>query len=414
VSGGPADGPGSTPSPVPSSFASLWEALLPVGRDARTGGYRRFAWTAADAQCRDWFAGAAADRGLAVQTDRNGNLWAWWGAPGPGALVLGSHLDSVQDGGAFDGPLGVVSAFAALDAVRAANPALPPGRPVALVVFADEEGARFGVACLGSRLATGAMDPDRARALTDADGVTLAEAMASAGHDPAQLGRDDETLDRVGSFVELHVEQGRHLVDVGAPVGLATVIWPHGRYRFSFTGEANHAGTTRLEDRRDPMLTYARTVLAARKRARQSEARVTFGRVAVEPNGTNAVPSAVRAWLDARAPSEQGLEELVAGITRAAGIQAGRDGTGLDVRTESVSPLVAFDDALTDRLGAVLGDPPRLPTQAGHDAGVLAVRVPAAMLFVRNPTGISHNPAESASEDDCLAACAVLARVLVR
>jgi beta-ureidopropionase / N-carbamoyl-L-amino-acid hydrolase len=402
------------------SFVALWEALLPVGRDPRTGGYRRLAWTAADAQCRDWFAAAAAARGLDVETDRNGNLWAWWGVPGPGAVVLGSHLDSVTDGGAFDGPLGVASAFAALDAVRAslpspaspAAPAAPAGRPVAVAAFADEEGARFGVACLGSRLATGAMDPDRARALSDADGVTLAEAMSSAGHDPAHLGPDHEALDRIGSFVELHVEQGRRLVDLDTPVGLASVIWPHGRYRLSFSGAANHAGTTRLEDRRDPMLTFAHTVLAARDRAAQAGARATIGRVEVEPNGTNAVPSVVRAWLDARAPSQDGLDELVAGIAAAAGERAGRDRTGLEVAVESLAPLVEFDPALTDRLAAVLGDPPRLPTQAGHDAGVLAARVPAAMLFVRNPSGVSHSPAEHAEPEDCLAGVAALARVL--
>ncbi len=158
-----------------------------------------------------------------------------------------------------------------------------PDRPVAVVAFSDEEGARFGVACIGSKLLTGALDPDAARALLDDDGVSLAEAMRSAGRDPGALGRDSATLDRIGCFVELHVEQGRGLVDSGAPVGLATAIWPHGRFRFTFTGEANHAGTTRLEDRHDPMLTYAETVLSARKRASLAGARATFGKVVVEP-----------------------------------------------------------------------------------------------------------------------------------
>lgn len=400
----------------PASFSALWDALLPIGRDARTGGYRRFAWTAEDLACREWFTDAAAARGMAVHSDRNGNLWAWWGPPGRGAVVLGSHLDSVPDGGAYDGPLGVVSAFAALDVVRAAAPAADPRRPVAVVAFADEEGARFGVACAGSRLLTGALDPDRARALTDTDGVSMAEAMRAAGHDPGRLGRDDEALGRIGRFVELHVEQGRALVDVDAPVGVATAIWPHGRYRFTFTGEANHAGTTRLEDRRDPMLTYAETVLAARKRARLADARVTFGRVEVEPNGTNAIPSTVRAWLDARAADETSLATLVADIAQGASQRAGRDGTKVELTTESVSPEVRFDGPLSRRLVGAVGastlDVPTLPTQAGHDAGVLAAHVPAAMLFVRNPTGVSHSPAEHADLADCLAGVAALARVV--
>jgi beta-ureidopropionase / N-carbamoyl-L-amino-acid hydrolase len=390
-----------------------------VGRDPRTGGYRRYAWTAADAACRDWFRAAAAARGMDVDTDRNGNLWAWWGPPGPDALVLGSHLDSVPDGGAFDGPLGVVSAFAALDLVAAA-PGTPARarRPVAVVAFADEEGARFGVACAGSRLMTGALDPDRARGLTDADGTTMAEALRAAGHDPARLGRDDEALGRVGRFVELHVEQGRHLVDVDAPVGAATAIWPHGRYRLTFTGEANHAGTTRLEDRRDPMLTYAETVLAARKKARLADARVTFGRVEVEPNGTNAIPSTVRAWLDARAAGEVALAELVASVERGAHERADRDGTRVEVVAESVSPVVTFDAGLSGRVAAAARHAdaaaavPQIPTQAGHDAGVLAAHVPAAMLFVRNPTGVSHSPAEHADEADCVAGVQALARLV--
>src|SRR3954463_14917423 len=178
----------------------MWAALAPVGRDGRTGGYRRFAWTRTDAGLREWFRGEAAQRGLEVVPDRAGNLWAWTADPdvdGPG-LVLGSHLDSVPDGGAFDGPLGIVSAFAALDRVNRAT----LRRPVGIACFADEEGARFGVACAGSRLLTGVLDPDRARALTDDDGTTMADAMTAAGVDSQRVGRDEETLRRIGTFVE--------------------------------------------------------------------------------------------------------------------------------------------------------------------------------------------------------------------
>lgn len=135
-------------------FHELWTSLLPLGYSRSSGGYRRFAWSKADFACRAWFTAQAADRGLTVRTDRNGNQWAWWGEQLPGkALAIGSHLDSVPDGGAFDGPLGVVSSFAAVDALRAQG--WQPARPVAIANFADEEGARFGVACAGSRLLTG-------------------------------------------------------------------------------------------------------------------------------------------------------------------------------------------------------------------------------------------------------------------
>src|SRR5215217_4350246 len=271
-------------------FDRMWADLAPVGRHPGTGGYRRHAWTREDAVLREWFRGEAEQRGLEVVGDGAGNLWAWTADPdadGPG-LVLGSHLDSVPDGGAFDGPLGVVSAFAALDRVR------ETARPVGIACFADEEGARFGIACAGSRLLTGVLDPDRARSLTDDDGTTMAEALTAAGHDPAALGRDDEALRRVGTFLELHVEQGRALE---VPVGVASSIWPHGRWRLDLRGRADHAGTTRLVDRDDPMPALAAAILEARAAAGRSGALATVGKVRVEPNGVNAIPSAVTAWL---------------------------------------------------------------------------------------------------------------------
>ncbi|HET9169517.1 MAG TPA: allantoate amidohydrolase [Actinospica sp.] len=394
-----------------SAYEELWRSLLPLGFHRSSGGYRRFAWDRADLACRAWFTAQAADRGLAVRTDRNGNQWAWWGEQLPGkALAIGSHLDSVPDGGAFDGPLGVVSSFAAVDLLREAG--WQPERPIAIANFADEEGARFGVACAGSRLLTGQLDPEHARSLTDADGVTMAAAMESAGQDPEALGRDDELLAKIGQYVELHIEQGRALVDADRSIGVATSIWPHGRWRFEFHGEANHAGTTRLEDRRDPMLTYAYTVLAARKKAAAHGALATFGRIQVEPNGTNAIPSKVSAWLDSRAPDEATLGALLAELEEAARERAGRDGASLCVVNESLTPIVEFDHALRDRLAKTLDQAPVLPTGAGHDAGILAARIPTAMLFVRNPTGVSHSPAEHAEIADCRAGVHALARAV--
>lgn len=403
-----------------TGFGQLWSSLVEIGRDKSTGGYRRFAWTAEDLACRDWFASQAADRGLTVETDRNGNQWAWWlpehggAAERQGAVAVGSHLDSVPDGGAYDGPLGVISALAAVDLLRARG--LRSSRPVVVTNFADEEGTRFGVACAGSRLMTGQLDAAHARELCDGDGVRLADAMAAAGQDPYELGPDEERLGGIAQFVELHIEQGRWLIDHDAPVGVATSIWPHGRWRFDFAGEANHAGTTALEDRRDPMLTYAHTVLSARKKARLGGALATFGRLRVEPNGTNAIPSRVLAWLDGRAPDEAALSALIEQITDAAYERCERDGTRVAVVNESRTAIVEFDDSLRDRILTALarnfGQVPRLPTGAGHDAGILAARLPTAMLFVRNPSGLSHTPAERAETADCLAGVAALAETM--
>ncbi|NEA54313.1 allantoate amidohydrolase [Streptomyces sp. SID13666] len=390
----------------------MWTELLPIGRSSVSGGYRRYAWSGADLDCRAWFRAQAEGRGLTYEVDRNGNQWAWLGDPAAGdAVVTGSHLDSVPDGGAFDGPLGVVSSFAALDELRERGAAF--GKPLAIVNFGDEEGARFGLACVGSRLAAGQLTKDKAYALRDADGVSLPQAMEQAGYDPAGIGPDPERLARIGAFVELHVEQGRALDLSGDAVGIASAIWPHGRWRFDFHGEANHAGTTRLEDRRDPMLNYADTVLAARREAQAAGALATFGKVSVEPNGVNAIASLVRGWLDSRAADQETLDRVVAGIEAAAAERGARDGIDVRVTRESFTPVVEFEHALRDEVAKLLGGVvPVLPTGAGHDAGILSASAPTAMLFVRNPTGVSHSPAETAAEDDCLAGVTALADVL--
>ncbi len=431
------------------AFADLWRELEPLGRDPQTGGYRRYSWTQADAQCRAWFTAQAQRRGLTVEPDRNGNLWAWWGRKRAGAIATGSHLDSVPDGGGFDGALGVVSALAAVDLLK--EKSFYPERSVVLATFTEEEGGRFGVPCLGSRLMTGVMDPERARALTDGQGVTLAEAMAAAGFDPAGIGPDEQRLSGLAAFVELHVEQGRALAPLGAPVGIGESIWPHDRWRLEFAGRPDHAGTTRLADRHDPMLPYASTVLAARQAAADHGSLATFGKVIAKPGGTNGISSSVTAWLDARAPDEATLDATIATIRSEAEKFSTEHNVTLAVSQESHTPLVRFDPALTNRLAAILAPagplvapppesarnetglsvppevlnpgfhapaleavaaPPVLPTGAGHDAGFLAARIPAAMLFVRNPTGVSHSPAEHADLADCEAGVRALAAVL--
>ena len=391
---------------MPDDFERMWSDLAPVGRSATSGGYFRQPFTQPERELADWFREQAVARDLELESDDTGNLVAWWRAgSGPGVLT-GSHLDSVLDGGAYDGPLGVVSALAAVDELRARG--VVPARPIGVSVFVEEEGSRFGLACLGSRLAAGAITWDQARVLRDRDGVGFEEVVEGGG---------PGLLDGVGVFVELHVEQGRDLVDRGAAIGVASEIWPHGRYRFDFEGEANHAGSTRMEDRADPMLTYAMTALAANKQARLAGERATFGRVEVTPNGTNAVPSQVLAWLDARCSSEDALGELVETVTRQATERASRDRTSVTVTPESVSGSVTFDPALAARIAADHedGDWPVIPTAAGHDAGILSAQgIPTAMLFVRNPTGVSHSPDETASMPDCLAGVHALAETLER
>ncbi|MDT0304248.1 allantoate amidohydrolase [Streptomonospora wellingtoniae] len=394
-----------------SDINRLLGAIDDVGRDRANGGWSRHLFDGAERELRTWFTEEAGRRGLAVETDRNANLWAWWPEPGPDAVVTGSHLDSVPGGGPYDGPLGIAAAFAAVGRLRERG--FVPERPLAIVAFAEEEGTRFGLPCLGSGLMTGSINADLARRARDSEGTTLADAVAAAGLAPSELGADPQTLGRIGRFVELHVEQGRALADRDRPLAIAGSILGHGRWRFGFRGQGNHAGATGMDDRSDPALPAAELVLAARRIAKSVPgARATVGRLHPRPGGTNVIASAVDAWLDARAATDTQVRGLVEQISAAAEHAAAEEGCSLDVVEESFAEAVHLDSALSWRLGATIGDVPRLDSGAGHDAGVLCGHVPTAMMFVRNPTGVSHSPEEWAEPDDRAAGAAALADVL--
>ncbi|MDN5743812.1 MAG: allantoate amidohydrolase, partial [Nocardioidaceae bacterium] len=347
----------------------------------------------------------AQDREMRVEEDPFGNLVAWWGE-GTDAVLTGSHLDSVPDAGAYDGALGVASAFAAIDLIRARGAV--PRRRLGVVSFAEKEGSRFGQACLGSRLAVGAASWTQARELTDREGTRFGDLVPG----PSQ-GARPTVVDGVKTFVELHVEHGRGLIEHDAAVGMGDAIWPHGRFRYDFTGSTGHAGATAMADRADPMLTYAMTVLAANKQARLSGQRASFGRVEVRPNAEETIASQVSAWLDAHAGSQEALTALVAAIGRQASDRADRDGTSLAVTTEAFRSEVVFDRDLGERLRRTLAHPPVLASPASHDAGVLQTAgIEAAMLWVRNSSGVAHAPAERVEMVDARAGVEALAAVL--
>jgi N-carbamoyl-L-amino-acid hydrolase len=385
-----------------------------TGTDRHRGGYSRPVFSNAETELRSWFIEQAGRRGLDVTTDTNGIIWAWWDtATGirSDAVVTGSHLDSVPGGGEYDGPLGVASALVAVDILKQRG--VRPRRPLAIAVFPEEEGSRFGVACLGSRLLTGALDPDKARNLKDADGNTYADVAAANGQDPRFIGADRRTLQQLGVFVELHVEQGRGLVDLGQPVAIGSSILGHGRWKLSVHGQGNHAGTTLMNDRKDPMIAAAKIMIGIRDTAsKYRDARATVGRLQPVPGGTNVIASRVDLWIDLRHRRDEVTAALVESIHLNAQVIAAEEGCTVSFGTESLSPTVHFDTGLRDRLQALLPGAPVLDTGAGHDAGVLAGHIPTAMLFVRNPTGISHSPEELVEDQDAEAGAGALADVL--
>lgn len=385
-----------------------------IGVDEERGGYSRPVFSEPEMELRRWFMRHAERRGLELETDGNGIIWAWWDPAGhgrDGAIATGSHLDSVPGGGNFDGPLGVASALAAVDVLVGRG--VKPARALAVAVFPEEEGSRFGIACLGSRLATGVSDPASVRDLTDARGVTYDEAARGAGFDPSLIGPDPERLAALGAFVELHVEQGRGLIDLDRPVALAGGIIAHGRWHVRIDGRGDHAGATRMADRQDPVVVAARVIESLREQTLAiDEARGTVGRIEVTPGGTNVIASAVDLWLDVRHRDDAQVRAIVAGVTAAAHVSAEAEGCAVTVTEQSFSPTVDFDAELRGAMASVLPDAPVLDTGAGHDAGVLSEVVPSGMLFVRNPSGASHTPAEHAEPADVAAGVVALADVL--
>lgn len=404
----------SATKPATDTVTGLMRDISRVGTDAHRGGYSRPVFSDAETELRSWFIEQAGRRGLDVGTDENGIIWAWWDtATGTrrDAVVTGSHLDSVPGGGEYDGPLGVASALVAVDILKSRG--VRPVRPLAIAVFPEEEGSRFGVACLGSRLLTGALDPDKARNLKDIDGNTYAEVAAANGQDPRCIGADYKTLRQLGLFVELHVEQGRGLIDLGQPVAIGSSILGHGRWKLSVSGQGNHAGTTLMKDRKDPMIAAAKIMVGIRDTAaKYRDARATVGRLQPVPGGTNVIASRVDMWIDVRHPRDEVTAALVESIHLNAQVMAAEEKCTVTFGVESLSPTVHFDTGLRDELQALLPGAPVLDTGAGHDAGVLAAHIPTAMLFVRNPTGISHSPEELVEDDDAEAGALALADAL--
>jgi N-carbamoyl-L-amino-acid hydrolase len=382
--------------------------LRPIGHSA--AGTNRRAWTPEDAAAGEWFAAQAASCGLHAERDGAGNRWAMPAAPGPWWAV-GSHTDSVRDGGAFDGALGVAAAFA----IAAASSA-----PLAVIAFADEEGARFNTPTFGSRALTGSLDVDDVLARRDDAGATLAEALRAAGVDPDGLAGAPAALARLRGFVELHIDQSQDLERAGAAAGIVARLASRLRVRVTLAGATDHAGTTPPAERRDALAAAARLIVAADDLRAEIAAggaplRTTAGRILVEPNALTAIASGVTLWLDARAAAPATLDAWLARVEAAAVELAEATRVEIALAVESRGAGVEFDDNLRTRLRAAAGDGaavPELLCWAGHDAGILAARIPAAMVLVRNATGVSHAPAEHVELTDAAAAATLILRML--
>jgi beta-ureidopropionase / N-carbamoyl-L-amino-acid hydrolase len=396
------------------ALAARFDGLAEIG--VGPAGVHRMAWTEEDAATRAWFEEQAAGVGLRVERDPAGNLWAcpetdppWW--------AVGSHLDSVRGGGLFDGPLGVACAF---EIVARSE------RPIAVLSFADEEGARFNTPTFGSKALAGRLDLPAVLERRDDDGVSLRDAMRAAGVDPDAIGQAPEWLrSRLAGFIEIHIDQTTELARAGEPVGVVSGLAARTRLEVRLTGRADHAGTTPRSERRDALSAAARLIVGAEDLAGADSPldgdhgplTVTASRIITRPNAPTTIAAEVRLWIDARAPGFAAIDawrEQVDSLVRELGE---RTGVEIELTVASRSDPREFAPEVREGLNRaceeVLGHaPPELVCFAGHDAGVVAELVPAAMLFVRNPTGVSHSPNEMVSLEDAAVAARVVARAL--
>jgi allantoate deiminase len=369
-----------------------------------------------------WFGGAAMERanalvggwmeqaGMEVRTDSARNLIGRVpGAdPGAGTLLLGSHLDTVRDAGAFDGPLGVIAAIECVAALRARELTLPFA--VEVIGFSDEEGLRYGTAYLGSRALAGDLGPELLE-LRDGAGVPLAEALAG---DPSAAARRDERL--VG-YIELHIEQGPVLERAGLPVGVVAAIAGATRAEVRFRGRAGHAGTEPMDGRRDAVPALAELVLEIERAARDEPGLVaTCGRIAAEPGAPNVVAAAASASVDVRHADDAVRESVVAGLRARAAAIAAQRGLAVEwstlLETRAARPDAALTAALARAVAAAGVRAQRLASGAGHDAVAIAPLTGWAMLFVRCAGGVSHHPDESVAVADVAVALRVLDALL--
>jgi allantoate deiminase len=390
---------------VPSLAADL-DAAARIGADG--GGVSRFAWTPELAQANEWLVGRLQELGLEAEIDAAGNVLGRWEEGEGTAVLVGSHLDTVPRGGRYDGALGVLAALEVVRTLQRDGVSLR--RPLWIVSFNDEEGSRFQTGMLGSRAFIGDLDPEDWRRRG------VADAMAAGGFDFEQLG-EAKAVDRVGAYLELHIEQGPVLEQEGLDLGIVSGIAGLLGFRVRLIGEANHAGTTPMASRRDALAGAARIVIELREEARsRGDMTANVGILTVAPGGFNVIPGTAEFTIDARAGDADAFARAERFVRDALERVADEEQLELEVTETHRKPPTPLDTELQELLAqgaAAEGAAARsMPSGAGHDAMVLARHIPAAMLFVPSRAGISHSPDEYTSPEQCELGARVLARAV--
>ncbi|MBW2122683.1 MAG: Zn-dependent hydrolase [Deltaproteobacteria bacterium] len=364
------------------------------------GGITRQSFGEADRQARAWLLDLIRDSGLRPGIDEAGNVFGRLGPDGP-AVLAGSHIDTVPQGGRFDGALGVLAALECMQTIREKN--LPIRRPLEVVAFSDEEGAYCSF--LGSRALTGRLSPDELSRAENGEGHCLVDAMRKCDLDVTRVGLARREPGEILAYLELHIEQGPQLESCQVPLGIVRSIVGIASYWVTFTGEADHAGTTPLSMRKDAFLGAAEFSLAVHARIRSgSRGVVTVGNVLLSPGAFNIVPRVARLALEFRESSQERLKEMEEEILEIGGRIARERNLGFTAERVSWDPPVRLSRRvqriLRDEADA-LGYPYRvMDSGAGHDAQVLSLKTDAGMIFVPSLGGKSHCPEEDSRWED--------------
>ena len=373
-------------------------------------GAQRVCWTDGWLEAREFLRAGLAELELEAEIDEAGNLWARLEGADPDAraLVLGSHLDSVPDGGWLDGTLGVMTALGVVRAHAASNG--PPPRPLVLVDWADEEGARFGRSLFGSSAFAGTLDPGAVRDLTDADGRGLAAVLADHGVDVDRAPDCGRRREELGAYLELHIEQGPRMEARGLRAAAVTGCAGVERVRFSFFGQASHAGTTPMDMRRDAGLAAAAAALTIERIPTVEGGVATTGELRLRPGIPTAVAGEATLTVDLRHPDAGALQRMLDSARAAADTAAEERRLGVSEDPVWRIEPIPFDPALVglarEACAAVAGEPAELESGALHDAAEVARVLPAAMMFCPSIGGISHAREENTDEADLAVAIA--------
>ena len=348
--------------------------------------------------------------GLQTRTDDIGSLHGLRPGPTPDAptLLLFSHMDTVPNAGAYDGPLGVLLPLAAIEDLR--DTPLPFA--IEVIAFSEEEGVRFGFPFASSLAATGQLTPDHL-ARTDAEGISLAQAVRNFGLNPDRIIETAKLPPNAFAALEVHIEQGPVLDTEGLALGVVSTVIGQSRLRLTFTGSANHAGTTPMPLRQDALAAAAEWIVEVERFALEHKQLVaTVGKLEVEPNAINIIPGVVHVWLDIRHPGDDSRHAAVGILLTRAEHAAERRGVRVRASTLNEQRSVALDPALTAHHATAAANAgvqaKSMYSGAGHDSMVLAPHVPTTMLFVRSPHGLSHHPDETVHEEDVNAALATV------